>query len=908
MDTEELAQDAIKLKSNSAEEGACNEDVSAEEGDISTQSNLEGSTNDCNVSGSPDVVSGTPQKPPSRRQSFITLEKYVEGKTASPVANTKFTGSLSRTPEDQVSNTPLTDTETMQNPTVKETSQMSSGPNDGRPENDQETELAQPVISADEAEQGLEADPVANGSGQDTEDDGVIPNTQVGSAEADIALAESMECTPLEEHPNDALDSSQNTQNTLGSVEIRRSARRRSKPVRPGEGAAEADEKNKLGNAKELLPNRANVQKSPTTQPEILSQGRPSRRSKNAVELLALEDKVSSRTRTEHAKMRQNRQGRPSRKCTVTDGEVLEDKDQTSDRSAAEETKSSKKSGQKAQLQMAEAEVLSQGKVSKVPTPLNKDQDSQNVASADSQNVMLSPPSLVVGSSHGKRTRKLATETDSEGSSAPPYESLNETKVLQMGDKEENSQESSQGSARYRTRRSSQGINVENSESDASETCDNSHTSKRRRRKPHLSSPVLTPSQPKNEAEQPEGVEQVESQLQTKMESSELTQETETKAAISDAVEPAETKEAEENVKLSETVDSDVSVTCHSETNAEVVKSMILVLERTEKGPKYAVQEGSAAPVEGTSKGELVHVCPHPRRGRGRRRCRTCRSKMRGSSSQDIDSCDSQNAALSLRHSVSEDSHADSGSVEFQPTDSPVHVGDSSTDDAVFEPCTLSTPSAASSTIETHSDASVCKGDGQETLGVEDTIAQGTEGLEVNVEECQTDGVCHPEEIVPLRASVGEHSTALGEPQGLNGDESVAPLLEQSNPVLEEAEGKQANNEDVAVAAACAALPDEPSAVTQAPACVDSPPKQKYVDIVSGLVEVGHSPSSGKTRGVWSPSASPSTSILKKGQKRLLEEESPSPLPKVVSVFGYVWSDLYDCSVLSEFTNVDLAI
>ncbi|XP_064832813.1 telomere-associated protein RIF1-like isoform X2 [Oncorhynchus masou masou] len=59
--------------------------------------------------------------------------------------------------------------------------------------------------------------------------------------------------------------------------------------------------------------------------------------------------------------------------------------------------------------------------------------------------------------------------------------------------------------------------------------------------------------------------------------------------------------------------------------------------------------------------------------------------------------------------------------------------------------------------------------------------------------------------------------------------------------------------------------------------CQDSPPKQK--DAVMGL-EVGHSPSSGRTRGLWSPLASPSTSILKKGQKRPIEEESPSPFTK----------------------------
>uniref|UniRef100_A0A673B437 Replication timing regulatory factor 1 n=1 Tax=Sphaeramia orbicularis TaxID=375764 RepID=A0A673B437_9TELE len=58
-----------------------------------------------------------------------------------------------------------------------------------------------------------------------------------------------------------------------------------------------------------------------------------------------------------------------------------------------------------------------------------------------------------------------------------------------------------------------------------------------------------------------------------------------------------------------------------------------------------------------------------------------------------------------------------------------------------------------------------------------------------------------------------------------------------------------------------------------------SPVKQKDLEAVMGS-DVGQSPSSSRTRGTWSPSASPSTSILKKGQKRPLEEESPSPLVK----------------------------
>lgn len=57
-----------------------------------------------------------------------------------------------------------------------------------------------------------------------------------------------------------------------------------------------------------------------------------------------------------------------------------------------------------------------------------------------------------------------------------------------------------------------------------------------------------------------------------------------------------------------------------------------------------------------------------------------------------------------------------------------------------------------------------------------------------------------------------------------------------------------------------------------------SPVKQKDLEAVTGP-DVGQSPS-GTTKGTWSPSASPSTSILKKGQKRSLEADTPSPLVK----------------------------
>ncbi|XP_056436070.1 telomere-associated protein RIF1 [Gadus chalcogrammus] len=75
-------------------------DVSMQDAQENPEPN-EGASAD--VSGSSDLVSGTPPKPNSRRQSFITLEKYVEGQAASPIQVTKFTGRLTRPAKDKVS-------------------------------------------------------------------------------------------------------------------------------------------------------------------------------------------------------------------------------------------------------------------------------------------------------------------------------------------------------------------------------------------------------------------------------------------------------------------------------------------------------------------------------------------------------------------------------------------------------------------------------------------------------------------------------------------------------------------------------------------------------------------------------------------------------------------------------------
>uniref|UniRef100_A0A4W6EYT3 Replication timing regulatory factor 1 n=1 Tax=Lates calcarifer TaxID=8187 RepID=A0A4W6EYT3_LATCA len=121
------------------------------------------------------------------------------------------------------------------------------------------------------------------------------------------------------------------------------------------------------------------------------------------------------------------------------------------------------------------------------------------------------------------------------------------------------------------------------------------------------------------------------------------------------------------------------------------------------------------------------------------------------------------------------------------------------------------------------------------------------------------------EEITPLQENDEDGKTKIMECQD---EEKTQPPNTENNVVV---------NLDAALTDLCDASVSAES--TSKDVFQDSPVKQKDLGAVMGS-DVGQSPSSGRTRGTWSPSASPSTSILKKGQKRPLEEETPSPLVK----------------------------
>ncbi|KAJ0070157.1 hypothetical protein NL108_002477 [Boleophthalmus pectinirostris] len=145
-----------------------------------------------------------------------------------------------------------------------------------------------------------------------------------------------------------------------------------------------------------------------------------------------------------------------------------------------------------------------------------------------------------------------------------------------------------------------------------------------------------------------------------------------------------------------------------------------------------------------------------------------------------------------------------------------------------------------------------------------------------------------PEVAVEAVDVTEERQTHLNENRGdseaeieKDNETGAEPLEAPSDPTADElskeeetktTEGSQDQPVEVNVAG------EVPSVTTADNGLPASPLKQRDLEAITGP-EAGQSPNS-RTKGTWSPTASPSTSILKKAQKRALEAETPSPLVK----------------------------
>lgn len=870
---------------------------------------------------SSDLVTGTPQKPSSRRQSFITLEKYAEGKPASPSNASSFTGPLiktlnsqetgnttkmSPTPPSQNSNS-ATSQGSSHSPTEKASVPADNAPESPRLPKDSKT---LPVVKLTER---LPSDT--------TEDEDIIPDTQTeddGKEKTKTpSRSEEKEPSSQEEDSDQTLDDSQSSQTSSG--EPRRSGRSRVRPLLPGEDPQDREEKFTQFKRKRSGEDKSDSQSS--------LQGRPNTRSKLAAEEENSRLQTRSRSKSESSltnslvrahkriklysssqdfldkpetKRRSNREssqsdadaqsdyesqskgrrhkssptnevvGTMKRKAVpekvepvkTTTQELVEQKEPKRDvEMISSQTESvTQEDGEQAKK---DQEVGSGQKGPPVITPptdgksqsITESQETQNLidenlsqedsqavttSSSDSQSRRRSRRSQALSEAAdseensenkdlgGRRSRSSSqTETRTGGRStrSSPISMSENSQSLEVA----GSEESSQGKGRYLRRRSSQSLtaSVETSESESSENRENVPMSKRRGRpkRPSLLSPVSIEAKGNHSTTADSDISQKADSESTEMKN-------------------LEDSQKGRDWQGSESLDATTSDQQSQDVQMEVEVDVTVASKSTE--------------TDSTSKNVPLSASPSnnmEEQTQSNENTETCAQESEGDDLQPLEKLES-----------TEQTH---DKLASDPSEMlPVTPSDEMPEEQqVCESVTETVVEAADTvtekqTVDLEQEHSVGVVDGAQNHDDSSTEPNQTQPNTIDEllkEEEQSASVREDESQIQ-HAEVSEGLTPLQS----NEDDSAQDTECQNEEKTEEHEAEDAET-------VCEASSTSSKDV--------SPVKQKDLEAVMGS-DIGQSPNSSRTRGTWSPSASPSTSILKKGQKRQLEEEVSSPLVK----------------------------
>ncbi|XP_034041756.1 telomere-associated protein RIF1 [Thalassophryne amazonica] len=286
-----------KIVKNSMEEEMMQSSTAAvvESGIAAESINFESNQNTTpTMSDSSDLVSGTPTKPSSRRQSFITLEVYGEGKTPSTNNESIFQGPHTKLSDfsEPISSTQTSHLTTDQCPQVLPATEIKlQDPEGNDSESSQQTRVGAARISPPAV--GL----IIKIPTDVTADKEIIPDTQSdvettedNTADTDLKDMETYNQTEASEQ---TLDSSLCSVTQTSPTEPRRSGRCRIRPLLPGEDPEEREKKYILSKKKPIGEDRKGGSLRSTTADSPV-QSRPNTRSKYTVE----EDSSSERVRT----------------------------------------------------------------------------------------------------------------------------------------------------------------------------------------------------------------------------------------------------------------------------------------------------------------------------------------------------------------------------------------------------------------------------------------------------------------------------------------------------------------------------------------------------------------------------------------------------------------------------------
>ncbi|KAK7154036.1 hypothetical protein R3I94_007412 [Phoxinus phoxinus] len=618
---------------------------------VHEKSGLEGTSP--NVSGSSDMISGTPPKPNSRRQSFITLEKYVEGKS-SP-ATVAFTGPLTRKSSRLDSSKEAECTPNDSQPqTTKEDSQKSQKRSGTDPS-------AQNEKAGEEAKDEIKSTRSHPCEGTEEEEDDVVPDTQTQvSSEASGVKSSPVSKASMEE-PDSPEKDSQSLGNSQSSQEPRRSSRRRSKPVRPGEDSGEMKSKEQVS---QVADSMTNTQKSILAPPCSTSPGR---------RIKVLEDSKVEGDQQKSKGMKGELNQSGSQIFSAESSQALPQASQAETSHESSPVAQSDSQSRERLPTLNESKSLSLGRpAKKTRTQLNEstDKEAEENSQNDYQNATSSlkkkhlQTPLSDSEADGqqsvrmRRTRRsesqlLQTKEDSSLTVSQTMTKLKGRAMRRKTAEEETdssrdvtsivnaeelsaSQDSSQGLGRYRTRRSKGLLATDNTESETPDSQEDGPRPKKRLRKP-LSTEVLpVATEPKVTEMLPDKEDaNIPSEVSMEMSQDEVDPETSLGISVSETNELKKNKKESpspysvphEQISSEKAADDDkVDTNLKTETDAEL-KTEIHTEKKeiiSDKGEGEEANSSSQARSEYLKIGSL-RKCPHTRgRGRGRRRSRSC--------------------------------------------------------------------------------------------------------------------------------------------------------------------------------------------------------------------------------------------------------------------------------------------
>ncbi|MCJ8732578.1 hypothetical protein PDJAM_G00213040 [Pangasius djambal] len=998
-----VAQDKATNEANQNAEMPLSPDVTALDASELQDSATHKESQSPNVSGSSDMISGTPPKPSSRRQSFITLEKYGEGRPASSPSVSEFTGPLSRT---SCSQEPPKSQNDVKLPPPASYSQPEIGQEISKESAANITQDSTYQADGKNLEIKAELKSVAKCPSEGTEDEeDVIPDTQTqelneavdaGNKSSDKDSVEVNTEIASPGRDSEVFAASQDS----SQVEPRRSGRRRSRPVLPGE---ESDQESKGKQQKKASVNASasnDAQKStPAKKTDILptrtrrsrvheenmsesgkmqnseqkdeqkdsqvtclatttssSQGRSKSRSKEVNQTEPSIEKQSPLSQTDdktESPLNQSdsqSHNRPVRRTRVTNANVeVSDKRQSGENSQGDSPAGVSK---QVDSSASDADGQSPGRLrrsrrSEAAEAQNKDKPGlRNEQGSDPSNAQTQTPAK------GKVGRRKKAEEEMSNISKDTTPSGSVNSECSQGNESSELQDNSQGRGKYRTRRSSQALlaSVENSESDGSDIRDGQRSKRARWYKSSelMPSTVINENAPgdmlgKEDADIPSvpmDVSKNESEASLGVGTLNEVQDLH-KADDKDEVPVVEGLATEHYISEVKSADDEQQSDKHSkmQTDSDLETVNTVLEERAvEKETLPSSQNSLQLPEKVESKAPELHTCPHSghsKRGRGRRRSTNCNclqvsstpSKEQCSNSQDVQDLKENKVLL---ESSSLPTEAELNSItSVSPEKESVALQDNCPDIANVQsspslPSLTEAEVPAESPVEKHNESVSQSSDVKEATdqaeehhkdNVDDTEDKHEEKEQDPISSENTFSQAQPQEgpsapdaspshsqPVEDKPICQEHSKSPVSQEEIvqSGDKIEMPEKEELVPELdgavtalpegteldrtplEEADDGEATQIDKDLQPETA-LPCEASVPPQtasAEACLDSPPKQTSSDSLCRNAEVRQSPSSSVTRGVWSPSASPSTSILKKGQKRPCEEDSPSPLIK----------------------------